>query len=61
MNSAERVRGYERRLQMEREGFLGGLAWRSVGPEIQGGRVVAITAPARDPEKLYVAYATGGL
>ena len=38
-----------------------GLAWRSVGPVKQGGRVVDIEAVPGKPEHYFVAYASGGL
>lgn len=56
-----RMRGYDQRLQMEAQSPFGGVKWRNVGPEIQGGRVVQIAAPKDDPRSLFVAYATGGL
>ena len=56
-----RAKSYEDRLKLESASPFGGLKWRSIGPEIQTGRVVDITAPLGDPQKLYVAFATGGL
>lgn len=38
-----------------------GLSWRSIGPSLQGGRVVDIEAVPGKPYSFYVAYATGGL
>jgi len=38
-----------------------GLEWRSVGPVIQGGRVVDIESVPGEPYTFYVAYASGGL
>jgi hypothetical protein len=46
---------------MEKASLLGALRFRSVGPEVQGGRVVDIEAPAAHPEHLVVAFASGGL
>lgn len=37
------------------------LRWRNVGPERQGGRVIAIESPTEAPRQLLIAYATGGL
>lgn len=56
-----RLAGYEARLRMEREGFLGGLKWRCVGPEVQSGRVIRILPNSQEPGSLYVAFATGGV
>ncbi len=61
MPAAARMAGYERRLRMEREGVFSRLLWRSVGPEIQGGRVVDIEWSPGTPDRIYVAFATGGL
>ena len=41
--------------------LFAGLPWRSIGPTVQGGRVVDIEAVPGKPYSFYVAYATGGL
>ena len=61
MAPAPRLAGYERRLQMEKDSPLKGLRFRAVGPEVQGGRIVDIEAPAAHPDSYIVAFATGGL
>jgi photosystem II stability/assembly factor-like uncharacterized protein len=61
MDAATRLAGFEKRRQMERDSPLSALRFRSVGPEVQGGRVVDIEAPAAHPESLLVAFASGGL
>ena len=61
MPGAERLAGLERRVAAEKASPLGGLRVRGVGPEVQGGRVVAIAAPPNRPETLLVAFASGGL
>src|SRR5262249_6200348 len=38
-----------------------GLSWRSIGPTVQGGRVVEIATIPGQPYGFYVAYATGGV
>jgi photosystem II stability/assembly factor-like uncharacterized protein len=38
-----------------------GLPWRSIGPVVQGGRVVDLAAIPGQPYGFYVAYATGGV
>ncbi len=38
-----------------------GLKWRSVGPIVQGGRLVDMEAVAGQPYTFYLAYASGGL
>ncbi|MCA9322038.1 MAG: glycosyl hydrolase, partial [Planctomycetes bacterium] len=38
-----------------------GLAWRSVGPIVQGGRIVDIESVPGSPKSLLAAYASGGL
>jgi photosystem II stability/assembly factor-like uncharacterized protein len=57
----DRLSAWEHRQRMMRESPFGGVLWRSVGPETQGGRVVDIEAPASNPRKMFVAFATGGL
>ena len=61
MDAAERLAGFEKRRQMERDSPLAALRFRSVGPEVQGGRVVDIEAPSAHPDTLIVAFASGGL
>ena len=61
MDAVARLAGSTRRQQMEKESPLAGLRFRSVGPEVQGGRVVDIAAPANRPDSLIVAFASGGL
>ena len=61
MPAADRLKGYERRLEMETASPLSALRFRSVGPELQGGRIVAIEAPAAKPDTIFVAFASGGL
>ncbi len=38
-----------------------GVSWRSIGPSVQGGRVVDIEIAPNDPHIIYAAYASGGL
>src|SRR5262249_49520196 len=61
MPPGPRLAGYERRRQMEKESPLAGLRFRPVGPEIQGGRIVDIEAPAAQADSFVVAFACGGL
>ncbi len=56
-----RLAGYARRVEMEAATPFGALSFRCVGPELQGGRVVDIEAPAGKPDTLLVAFASGGL
>ncbi len=60
-NTAERLRGFAIRQQMEKNSYFSQLPWRNVGPEHQSGRVLAVRTPATRPDDLYVAFATGGL
>ncbi|MGV3616043.1 MAG: WD40/YVTN/BNR-like repeat-containing protein [Fimbriimonas sp.] len=55
------LRGYDHRLRLKAQSPFGGLKWRNIGPSVQGGRVQDIKAPLGDPDKLFVAFATGGL
>lgn len=61
MPGAERLKGYARRVEMEKASPLSAIRFRSVGPEVQGGRIVDIAAPAARPDTLLVAFASGGL
>ncbi|HKF44596.1 MAG TPA: glycosyl hydrolase [Thermoanaerobaculia bacterium] len=61
MEPAARVAASQKRLEMEKASLLSAIRFRNVGPEIQGGRVVDIAAPANQPDSLIVAFASGGL
>ncbi len=61
MDAAARLAGYERRLAMEKASPFANLAFRNVGPEVQGGRIVDIDGPRNRPDTLFVAFASGGL
>ncbi len=47
--------------QLEASSWFGGLEWRSIGPTVQGGRVIDIEVHPSRPYTFYVAYASGGL
>jgi len=61
MDAAVRLEGFRKRIEMERTSPVAGISFRGVGPEIQGGRIVDIEAPAKLPDSLFVAFASGGL
>ena len=61
MPGAERLRGYEQRVEMEKASPLAAIRFRNVGPEVQGGRIVDLAAPRNRPDTLLVAFASGGL
>lgn len=46
---------------LESESLFQGLKWRSIGPTVQGGRVVEVASIPGQPYGFYVAYATGGV
>ncbi len=58
MPAEQRMRGYEKRLQMEKDSPFSQIKWRSVGPEVQSGRVIHVE---KGKDALYIAFATGGL
>lgn len=58
---AERAAAWQQHQQMETASPLRGLAWRSIGPTGQGGRVVDFASVPGQPYTFYVAYATGGV
>jgi hypothetical protein len=60
-DAAARQAAHQKRLEMEKVSLLSEIRFRSVGPEIQGGRVVQIAAPANHTDSLVVAFASGGL
>jgi photosystem II stability/assembly factor-like uncharacterized protein len=52
---------WEDALKLQENSSITGIPWRSIGPSVQGGRVVDIeTVPGRAQE-FYVAYASGGV
>ena len=52
----EKMAAWEVREQLQEESLFNGLEWRSVGPVIQGGRVVDIATVPGEPYTFYVAY-----
>ncbi|MFH2002306.1 MAG: glycosyl hydrolase [Planctomycetota bacterium] len=52
---------WEKHRSMAEQSIFRGLAWRSVGPVDQGGRLVDIEAMPGEPYSFYVAYASGGI
>ena len=57
----DRWEAWDQHREMERTSLYRGLPWRSVGPVVQGGRLVDIVVSPADPYTFYVAYASGGL
>ena len=56
-----RAEAWAQHQRMEAESPFKGLAWRSIGPTVQGGRVVDIESVPGQPYTFYVAYASGGV
>jgi photosystem II stability/assembly factor-like uncharacterized protein len=52
---------WERHQELDRTTLFKGLEWRSVGPVVQGGRLVDIEGVPGEPYTFYVAYASGGI
>ncbi len=61
MPMSVRLDAFAKRERMLRESPFKNVMWRSVGPEVQGGRVVDIAVPRNSLKDIYVAFATGGL
>ena len=61
MPAAIRLAGFELRKRMEAETPYGAITFRSVGPEIQGGRIIDLAGVDGKPGTLFAAFATGGL
>ena len=57
----DKMAAWEAHQALEAASPFKGLKWRSVGPIVQGGRVVDVESVAGDPHRFYVAYASGGL
>jgi photosystem II stability/assembly factor-like uncharacterized protein len=60
-SAADHQAAWVRHQTLERESLFAGLPWRSIGPTVQGGRVVDIEPIPGEPYGFYVAYATGGV
>ena len=52
---------WEMQQSMTKASTLTALPWRSIGPSIQGGRVVDIESVPNQPFSFYVAFASGGV
>ncbi|ARU40937.1 hypothetical protein CCB80_07175 [Armatimonadetes bacterium Uphvl-Ar1] len=61
MPMSVRLDAYRKRERMLGESIFQKIAWRNVGPETQGGRVVDIEASEVGAQRLFVGFATGGL
>ena len=57
----ERMAAWQKHQELDEASLFKGLAWRNVGPVVQGGRVVDIESVPGEPYSFYVAYASGGL
>jgi hypothetical protein len=57
----QRWQAWEQHQQLQQSSLFGGLQWRSIGPTVQGGRVVDIEVHPSQPYTFYVAYASGGV
>ena len=44
-SAGERLRAWERTVDLRKASYFEGVKWRNVGPEVQGGRVIDIAAP----------------
>jgi photosystem II stability/assembly factor-like uncharacterized protein len=58
---ADKEAAWQRHIELDKSSLFHGLAWRSVGPVVQGGRVVDIETVPGEPYTFYVAYASSGL
>ncbi|HEY0059712.1 MAG TPA: hypothetical protein VGB56_11280 [Flavisolibacter sp.] len=59
--AAERMKGLQRRQELERKSTLNGIKFRNIGPTVMSGRVADLDVNPEDPTEFYVAYASGGL
>ncbi|MCW8925601.1 MAG: hypothetical protein OQJ84_05035 [Xanthomonadales bacterium] len=58
---ADKLAAWKLHQEMEANSPYAGLEWRSVGPVVQGGRLVDMEAVPGRPYSFYMAYASGGL
>ena len=56
-----RWQAWEQHQQLEQSSLFAGLQWRSIGPTVQGGRIVDVEVHPSQPYTFYVAYASGGI
>lgn len=56
-----RWQAWEQHQQLQEQSLFKGLKWRSIGPTVQGGRIVDIEVHPAHPYTFYVAYASGGV
>lgn len=59
--AAERLKGMEKRLSLEKASTINNIAFRSIGPTVMSGRVADLDVNPDDPTEFYVAYASGGV
>ena len=59
--AAERLKGIEKRKELEKKSVLNTIRFQNIGPSVMSGRVSDIDANPEDPTEFYVAYASGGL
>lgn len=60
-SAEERLKSYEKHLQMKKTSIFKSLEWRGIGPYFAGGRIDDIEAYENNPYKFYIAAASGGL
>ena len=58
---AVRAAAWQQHQRMEQASPTRALRWRSIGPTVQGGRVVDVEMVPGQPASFYVAYASGGV
>ena len=58
---ADKEAAWARHQELREASLFDGLAWRAVGPVVQGGRVVDIATVPGEPYTFYDAYASGGV
>ncbi len=54
-------KAWQQHQSLQSDSLFDGLHWRSVGPTVQGGRVLDVASIPGQPYGFYVAYATGGV
>ncbi len=59
--AAERLKSYEKHLQMKEESIFRKLEWRNIGPYFMGGRLTDIEAYEQEHDLFLIAVASGGV
>ncbi len=60
-SAEQRLKGYKKRIELQKNSLLKNVVLTSIGPTVQSGRVTDIDVSPFDETNFYVAYASGGV